>query len=120
MKRSIIVTLITLFYGSLAIANIMPKTKQEIAHLLNYVKKTSCKYERNGKIFTGTQAAEHIQNKYNHFKSKIRITEDFIRYSATKSTLSGKFYHVHCQGEIVKNSAFWLQQELNNYRHNTH
>ena len=37
--------------------------QQEIDHLLTFVESTQCKYERNGTIHTGPEAAAHIKRK---------------------------------------------------------
>lgn len=92
------------------------KSQQEINHLLAYVNSTQCQYERNGKRHSGEEAVKHIQRKYRYFADKIKTAEDFIRFSATKSTMSGKYYTVHCaEGKAIK-SVDWLNEELLRYR----
>nr|WP_086939967.1 DUF5329 domain-containing protein [Thaumasiovibrio occultus] len=88
----------------------------EINHLLQFVETTSCQYERNGKMHTGTEALEHIEKKYDYFADDISTAEDFIRLSATKSELSGKLYRVHCDGVATISSQEWLLAELERYR----
>ena len=88
----------------------------EIGHLLNYVEETSCKYERNGTMHSGKNAVKHIENKYNYFKNDIDNTEKFIELSATKSTMSGKYYMIHCNGKPIIKSQEWLLHELRSYR----
>ena len=88
----------------------------EIDHLLIYVENTECQYERNGKLHAGMNSVEHIKKKYNYFKSKIDSAEKFIELSATKSTMSGKFYMVLCKGKPEIKSQEWLLQELKSYR----
>ncbi len=41
----------------------------------------------------------HIEKKYNYYRDDIHNTEDFIKLSATKSTMSGGYYTVKCQGK---------------------
>jgi hypothetical protein len=53
MFKIIIVSMIFLT-GSILLAD----TQQEIDHLLDFVEKTSCKYERNGNVHTGIEAKE--------------------------------------------------------------
>jgi len=88
----------------------------EIDHLLKFVEGTQCRYERNGEMHSGKEAAEHIRKKYAHFKDEIATAEDFIALSATKSELSGKKYRVFCAGEKVQDSERWLLGELKSYR----
>lgn len=101
-----------LFLAGLAAAN----TQQEIDHLLEFVASSDCKYERNGTMHDGVKASGHIRMKYDYYKSKVETAEDFIRYSATKSKLSGRKYRIHCPGTSAIDSSDWLLQELKDYR----
>ena len=89
---------------------------QEINHLLNYVKSTECTYIRNGDSYKGPKAESHIQRKYDYYKDDISSAEDFIRLSATKSTMSGSTYHIKCPGQPEVESGRWLLDELARYR----
>ena len=93
--------------------------QDEINHLLQYVKNTSCSYERNGKRHTGEEALKHIKKKYDYFSDEIETAEDFIKYSATKSKMSGKYYKVYCNNNKPVLSKSWLLTELKQYRKNT-
>lgn len=95
------------------------KTKVEIQHLLDYVANTSCQYERNGDFHSGSEAKKHIIKKYNYFKSDIDSTEDFIKFSATQSTITKKKYRMHCANSPIKYSSDWLLEELHRYRNNS-
>lgn len=88
----------------------------EIAHLFAFVKATSCRYERNGSMHSGLEAAEHMQKKYDYYFDDIHSTEDFIRLAASKSALSGRAYKVHCQNKPARPSQRWLLNELSRYR----
>ena len=94
-------------------------TQQEIDHLIDYVAATECQYERNGTLHNGQEAVEHIQKKYNYFKKRIKSAEDFIKYSASQSTMSRKAYTVHCQGKPTQKTQDWLLAELANFRQTT-
>ncbi|WP_281558014.1 DUF5329 family protein [Thalassomonas sp. RHCl1] len=91
-------------------------TEDEINHLLNVVKTTSCQYERNGTMHNGSEAVKHISEKYRYYKDDIESTEDFIKYSATKSKISGKHYKIHCSNQAPVKSQDWLLKELAVYR----
>ncbi|WP_028865386.1 DUF5329 family protein [Psychromonas aquimarina] len=101
---------------SLFSLNVLSSTQDEIDHLIRFVAATDCKYERNGTIHNGTKAAEHINKKYEYFSDDIQSTEDFIKYSATQSKMSGKFYKVHCGNKAPIKSRDWLSAELKAYR----
>ena len=91
-------------------------TQEEIDHLLDFVANTPCKYDRNGTIHDGPEARDHINMKYEHHKKKVKTTEDFIKYYATKSMISGKKYKIHCPGAETVNASDWLLDELQHYR----
>ncbi|MDX8378302.1 MAG: DUF5329 family protein [Mariprofundales bacterium] len=90
--------------------------QQEIEHLLEFVASTQCQYERNGTKYSGKKAVAHIQKKYRYFKDDIDSTEKFIELSATKSTMSGRYYNIHCKNKPVIKTQDWLLQELQTYR----
>ena len=90
--------------------------KPEVQHLLNYVKNSECKIDRNGTVHDGKDALGHIQKKYDYYRNDIKTTEDFIFLSATKSTMSGKLYNVICPGGATEPVKDWLMRELKRYR----
>jgi hypothetical protein len=105
-------TIVMMMLASSALAN----DQNEINHLLDYVKNTTCQYERNGKMHSGKEALKHINKKYEYFADDIKTTEDFIKYSATKSKMSGKYYKIHCPEQAAVKSQTWLLAELKRYR----
>jgi len=90
---------------------------REIDHLLQYVESSGCIFIRNGKEKNAAEALAHIQNKYNYSKGRVKTTEDFIKYAATKSSMSGKPYTVRCSGREIP-TADWLYTELQKLRNN--
>jgi hypothetical protein len=101
---------------SLLSFNVFASTQDEIAHLLKFVETTECKYERNGTLHNGAEAVKHINKKYQYYADDIKSTEDFIKYAATKSKMSGKYYKIHCANADVVKSQEWLLTELKTYR----
>ena len=89
--------------------------RQEINHLLQYIESSGCIFIRNGKESTPAEARANIQEKYDHFRDRVKTTEDFIKYAATKSSISGKPYKVRCNGRETRN-ADWLHTELEKLR----
>lgn len=117
MKRiAAIAAIISALFGFIAIGDEPTPTQSEIEHLLDFVKKTSCQFNRNGKAHDGPDAAAHIEKKYKHFKDKIITAEDFITHSATKSSMSGEYYILGCQGQDPIKTQEWLLLELKKYR----
>ncbi len=88
---------------------------QEINHLLLYIENSGCTFIRNGKAYDAAEARAHIQKKYDYFKGRIKTTENFVKYSATKSSMSGKPYKVRCNGREIF-CADWLTVELEKFR----
>ncbi|MDH4263807.1 MAG: DUF5329 domain-containing protein [Spirochaetia bacterium] len=97
-------------------ADVPEKQKHEVEHLLNFVKNSPCVINRNGTDYNGVDALAHIQKKYDYFKDKISTTEQFIEYSATKSTMSDQHYTVKCKNNAPIKTRDWLLNELNTYR----
>ncbi len=99
-----------------ALATLSAEQQQEITHLIDFIRSSPCSMERNGRRYQGTEAIKHILNKQAYFKEKIDSAEQFIRYSATKSELSGRPYMAYCVGEPALESKVWLLRELKQYR----
>ncbi|MCI5211129.1 MAG: hypothetical protein D3910_20630 [Candidatus Electrothrix sp. ATG2] len=97
-------------------ADAAPEQQAEVAHLLRFVHNSSCRIKRNGSLHQGEEAVAHIQKKYDYFRKKIKTTEDFIEHSASKSTMSGKYYTVLCDGQKPIRTQDWLLEELATYR----
>lgn len=87
----------------------------EIRHLLRYIESSGCEFERNGTVYDSKEARSHIKRKYDYIESRVDNTEDFIKYAATKSSMSGRKYQVTCNGR-EQTSAEWLHNELTRYR----
>ena len=100
-------------------AELTPSAKSEISHLLDYIERSGCEFNRNGTWYTDTKAVrEHVERKYDFFmkKGKIISTEDFIKWAATKSEMSGKPYTVKCPNGPQIPMSQWLREELERYR----
>jgi len=103
---------------ALLAGSVLAGTQEEIDHLLDFVRNTSCNYDRNGTIHDGPEARNHINMKYEHHKEKVKTTEDFIKYSATKSMMSGKKYKIRCPDSEAVFASDWLLDELKTFREN--
>jgi hypothetical protein len=101
--------------GQLGAAAFQP----EVDHLLLYVEKSPCEFVRNNSKHNGAEAAAHLRDKYRHAGGRIRTTEQFLKYVAAGSSVSGKPYLVQCEGKKRVSSEQWLRQELTQYRKET-
>ena len=110
-------TLISIILASgLITGGALADTVQEIDHLLDFVNGSKCQFDRNGTIHSGPEARDHINRKYEYYRDEVTSTEDFIKYSATSSKLSGRRYKVRCPGSTVMNTSDWLLDELTRFR----
>ncbi len=107
---------VSLLYSVSVLSDVGESQRDEVRHLLDFVRDSGCAMERNGKRYSGEDAYTHIRKKYHYFRDEIQSSEDFIEYSATKSTLSGKYYLVFCDSDPPMRSKDWLVDELNAFR----
>jgi hypothetical protein len=90
-------------------------TEKVFAYLIDLVAQSQFTFIRNGTEYSGREAADHIRNKYEYFKSRIESPEDFIHMCASKSLVSGKPYLVStAQGKIPVEK--WLGEILMEHR----
>ena len=89
---------------------------QTINYLLDYVSNSKATFIRNGTSHTPDEAVEHIKAKYENFKNEIKTPQDFIRFAASKSLISGKPYLVRMpDGKEMRLDA-WLTEALKAHR----
>jgi hypothetical protein len=108
-------TAFALSNGALAASTVESTSKDEIDHLLNFVAASSCTFIRNGTEYPSDKARDHLASKYQFAGSRISTAEQFIKYLATQSSMSGEYYHVKCKG-VEKLSGVWLTEELTRFR----
>ena len=86
-------------------------TEKVIAYLIDQVAISHLTFTRNGTEYSSQEAAGHIRNKYEYFKSRIESPEDFIHVCASKSLESGTPYLVStAQGKVPVEK--WLGEIL--------
>jgi hypothetical protein len=90
-------------------------TAAEIDHLLAFIASSPCRFVRNGEEYDAAAARAHIARKYDYAKRWIQTAEQFIEYTATMSSTTGKPYRVICPGH-EEPSADWLMRELARFR----
>lgn len=108
--------IVFVFLSSLLHADVPAEQRPEVEHLLQFIHSSDCIFERNGTRYPAAEALLHIEKKYEYFRDRISSTEEFIEYSATKSTMSGSLYMVYCPGQDSMTSRAWLLAELQHYR----
>ena len=117
MKKSLKILLITyVFIYNFVSADVPSNQVKEVIHLLAFVENSACIINRNGSDYPAEKGVSHIEMKYDYFRDDINNTEEFIKYSATKSTMSGDYYTVTCPGKKSINTQDWLMNELKRFR----
>ena len=112
----LLLTFLLLVISNIGVADVPPEQQAEVEHLLAFVKNSGCIINRNGTEHPAEKGVSHIERKYDYFRDEINSTEEFIELSATKSTMSGKFYKVQCPGNKTIKTKDWLLTELKVYR----
>lgn len=93
-------------------------SEQEIGHLLDYVNRSACRFQRNGTTYSGPEAFTHLQRKYRYLNNRDAVPDaaTFIDRAATASSISGAPYQVQCDGQPALPTNRWLNEELGRYR----
>jgi len=90
----------------------------EIDGLLQALRTSNCRFQRNGTWYEAPQAADHLGKKRDSLAGKDRLhsAEDFIRLAGTESSMSGAAYRVACPGQQEVASKDWLEAALRRLR----
>jgi Family of unknown function (DUF5329) len=90
-------------------------TRQTIEFLISTIAQSHLTFIRNGQSHTCDEAARHVSEKYDYFRSEINTPEDFISLCASRSLLSGEPYLVVTgKGKVPVKK--WLRQILAEHR----
>lgn len=113
--HSVIVLFLLIVPGAV-LGGIPEADRHEVVHLLEFLRGSPCMMERNGTKYSGEDAYSHAKKKYEYFRDEITTSEEFIDYSASKSTMSGKYYLIYCPDQPPRRTRDWLLDELRRYR----
>lgn len=93
-------------------------SEREIEGLMAALGHSRCRFERNGDWYDATTAENHLRRKYTALRKRDpgMTAERFIENAATRSSMSGRAYHVQCPGQQVEPSAGWFQRTLRSLR----
>lgn len=99
-------------------AHAVSAAQDEINHLLDFVARSECKFNRNGSWVDAREARRHLQKKYTYLAKRDLApdAERFIARAASESSMSGQPYRVQCSDREVILSATWLSNELLRFR----
>jgi hypothetical protein len=86
---------------------------KKIEYLIRSVEQTSnAKFIRNGKTYDAHAAAAHLREKLRAGEGRIRTADDFIRYCASGSSVTGKPYQIRFDDGKVLTSEQFLRAKL--------
>ena len=94
----------------------VPLENQKIEYLIGAVEALqNAQFIRNGTSYDANAAADHLRLKLRTAGSRVKTAEDFIRYCASVSSVSGQPYQIRfSDGRIVTSEAF-LRERLAEY-----
>ena len=114
MKSLRVALLLGLLASTVAASQTSAPVRAEIDAVLAKLQSSGCQFDRNGSWHSSSEAKDHIQRKLDYLEGKttIQSTEQFIELAASKSSFSGKPYHVKCGTEAAVESQQWLSKQL--------
>lgn len=114
--RNIYALLLLAVFATGHAAALPPVESRKIDFLINAIETLrDAKFVRNGTDYDAKAAADHLRLKLKYAGSRIKSAEDFIRYCATASSVSGTPYQIRfSDGRVVTSEAF-LKQKLTEF-----
>lgn len=99
-------------FNVLHAAKAEPAASQEIERLIEVVEQSGASFERNGKSYTAKEGADHLRLKLKRGGKYADTAEHFITRLASKSSWSGKPYHIQLPDGTRLTMQVWLEAEL--------
>ncbi len=86
---------------------------QRIEQLIRAVEELpNAKFLRNGSAYDAKAAADHLRLKLRNAGARVKTAEDFIRFCASKSSVSGKPYRIRFADGTTQTSEAFLRAKL--------
>lgn len=113
-RRPLITGLLLSSLGCVSIVLAEPNTESaKIDRLIQKIRELEgAVFIRNGTEHSAQEAAEHLQLKRSKAGKRLQTAEDFIRYCATKSSLSGEPYLIRFKDGHSEPAAEFLRNYL--------
>jgi hypothetical protein len=94
----------------------LPAENARIEYLLSTVASLhDAQFMRNGTAYDSAAAVEHLRVKLRAAGAHVKTAEDFIRYCASASSVSGTPYEIRFSDGRVVPSADFLRQKLTEF-----
>jgi len=85
--------------------------RERIERLLRIVERSEVIFIRNGVEYTGSQAAEHLRRKLEAAGTEQMTLERFIEEIGSRSSMTGKAYHVRLADGTVMDAGPWMRRQ---------
>jgi hypothetical protein len=86
---------------------------EKIELLINTIETMQdARFIRNGKEYSSAKAAQHLRKKWSHVKKRISTADQFIKYIASKSSISNKPYQIKMADGTIVSSESVLRKKL--------
>src|SRR5215471_13332137 len=76
----------------------------------------NAQFIRNGTVYDAAAAGDHLRLKWKNAGSRVKTAEDFIRYCASTSSVSGEPYKIRFADGREMTSEQFLRQKLADLR----
>lgn len=95
-----------------------PQATREISALMAALGQSGCRFERNGAWHDAEDARAHLQRKYDTLlrRDLVDTAEQFIERAASRSSMTGRAYHVRCGTGPVREAGPWFREQLQRVR----
>ncbi len=95
-------------------ADVAPAERARIDYLLQVIGSMhDAKFIRNGQAYDSADAVAHLRTKLRAAASRVHSAEDFIRYCASESSVTGTPYEIRfADGHVVRSADFLTQKLL--------
>ncbi len=94
--------------------------KEKIQFLISSIENMDgARFIRNGSEYEAQKAANHLRRKLRMADDKVQTAEDFIRYCASQSLISGKPYMIRFQNGKTIRSEDYFREKLKEFEPQT-
>ena len=94
-------------------ADRLPAESARIEYLIGVIAALpDAQFIRNGKAYDNQAAVDHLREKLRLAGGRVRTAEDFIRFCASESSITGQPYEIRFADGRVLPSAEFLQEKL--------
>ena len=100
--------------GPLPVQATPASAEREITALIDGLRDSPCRFQRNGRWHDGARAAAHLRRKFDYVRDRggVDSAEAFIELAASRSSLTGRPYRVRCGDADAMDSGDWFRARL--------